>query len=137
MSADIAPRRRGKKGRNSVNGNVNGTPPGPQLTNPADEWICAFCEYDLFYGDEALYRRGIKNRKKILKRRKRARERAAKAASGNSILKPPQAKTEERYDDEALWEPRHPVEELPGVPVAKTGRGGGGGDGGRGVGGEG
>ncbi|KAF8655041.1 hypothetical protein AX16_003277 [Volvariella volvacea WC 439] len=52
------------------------------LTNPADEWICAFCEYDLFYGDEVGYRRAIRNRKKILKRRRRARERAAAAASG-------------------------------------------------------
>lgn len=132
LSADIPPRRRGKKASPS------GTAAGPQLTNPAEEWICAFCEYDLFYGDDAEYRRSIKSRKKILKRRKRAREKAAKAASGNSTLKGPQGKTEEGYDDEALWEPRHPVEELPGVPVAKMGRGGGDeGKGGGGGGGEG
>ncbi|PFH50994.1 hypothetical protein AMATHDRAFT_75195 [Amanita thiersii Skay4041] len=53
------------------------------LTNPGEEWICAFCEYDLFYGDEQRYRRAVRNRKKILRRRRRARERAAAAASGS------------------------------------------------------
>lgn len=52
------------------------------LTAPIDEWICANCEYSLFYGDEAGFRRSVKNRKKILSRRRRARERAAAAASG-------------------------------------------------------
>ena len=52
------------------------------LTNPADEWICPFCEYELFYGDDAGYHRAVRNRKKILRRRRRARERAAAAASG-------------------------------------------------------
>ena len=42
------------------------------LINPADEWVCPFCEYELFYGDEAEYRRAIRNRKKILRRRRRA-----------------------------------------------------------------
>lgn len=52
------------------------------LTNPLDEWVCPYCEYDLFYAGEGNFRRAIKNRKKILKRRRRARERAAAAASG-------------------------------------------------------
>ncbi|KAF8308323.1 hypothetical protein DL93DRAFT_2171175 [Clavulina sp. PMI_390] len=47
-----------------------------------DEWICSFCEYDLFFGGEASFRRALRQRKKILRRRRRARERAARAASG-------------------------------------------------------
>ena len=72
LSADVPPRRRKKASTANV------TP----LTNPIEEWICPFCEYDLFYGDSADYQRAINNRKKVLKRRRRARERAAAAASG-------------------------------------------------------
>ena len=74
LSAEIPPRRR-KKSEPTVT-------PVANLTNPADEWICPFCEYELFYGDEAAYARAVRNRKKILRRRRRARERAAAAASG-------------------------------------------------------
>lgn len=56
--------------------------PLAQVTQPTEEWICAFCEYDLFYGNEDAYRRAVRNRKKILRRRNRAAERAAAAASG-------------------------------------------------------
>ena len=85
LSAEI-PRRRKHKG------GVPAAPPAT-LTNPADEWICAFCEYDLFYGDEVRYRRAVRNRKKILRRRRRARERAAAAASGrmNATVAPASA----------------------------------------------
>ncbi|CAL1715174.1 unnamed protein product [Somion occarium] len=72
LSADVPPRRRSK---------ASGAPI-PNLTNPTDEWICPFCEYDLFYGDDQNFQRALRNRKKILKRRRRARERAAAAASG-------------------------------------------------------
>lgn len=67
LSAEI-PTRRGKKSQT--------TPPTTQLTNPTDEWICPFCEYELFYGNDPDYRRSVRNRKKILRRRRRA-ERAA------------------------------------------------------------
>ena len=67
LSAEI-PTRRSKKSQT--------TPPTAQLTNPADEWICPFCEYELFYGNDLDYRRSVRNRKKILRRRRRA-ERAA------------------------------------------------------------
>ncbi|KAL4252885.1 hypothetical protein ABKN59_003589 [Abortiporus biennis] len=73
LSADVPPRRRSKQ-RNVA--------PIANLSNPADEWICPFCEFDLFYGDQHDFQRAVRNRKKILKRRRRARERAAAAASG-------------------------------------------------------
>ncbi|KAH9058163.1 hypothetical protein EDB87DRAFT_956007 [Lactarius vividus] len=44
-----------------------------QLANAA-EWICPTCEYRLFYGDERGYRMGVRNRKKVLKRRRQPRE---------------------------------------------------------------
>lgn len=73
LSADVPPRRRKKTPVANV---------PPPLTNPIEEWICPFCEYDLFYGDDTDYQRAVNNRKKVLRRRRRARERAAAAASG-------------------------------------------------------
>lgn len=90
LAAELPPRRgSGKRADGKKNG-ANGTTgaaanggPGSTLVIPAsDEWICAFCEYDLFYGDDAAYKRAVNGRKKILKRRRRARERAAAAANG-------------------------------------------------------
>ena len=88
LTAEI-PRRRKQKGGEPEPQPATQAP----LTNPADEWICAFCEYDLFYGDELRYRRAVRNRKKILRRRRRAKERAAAAASGrtNSSVAPASA----------------------------------------------
>lgn len=74
--------------------------------HPSEEWICAFCDYELFYGEDPVYRRAVRSRKKILKRRRRARERAAAAAAGgggggtstakNSF---PPAPSEEDFDE--------------------------------------
>jgi hypothetical protein len=107
LSADIPPRRRqrGKKGAAVPAGEQ------PMLTNPAEEWICAFCEYDLFYGDEQQHRRAVRSRKKILRRRRRARERAAAAASGTSTAKAPPEKTQEEYDVHPGYAPG--VEDIP------------------------
>ncbi|TFK39495.1 hypothetical protein BDQ12DRAFT_681886 [Crucibulum laeve] len=104
LSAEIPPRRRKKS---------QAAQPTSQLTNPSEEWICAFCEYDLFYGDEQEYRRAVRNRKKILRRRRRARERAAAAASGSSKLKVPEKTVNEEYD--LPFEPS-PVDELSNLP---------------------
>jgi len=81
LSAQIPPKRR-KMGDVPLSDSMS------TLAAPLDEWICANCEYNLFYGDEASFRRSIKNRKKILSRRRRARERAAAAASGIAPLVP-------------------------------------------------
>ncbi|KAJ7114117.1 hypothetical protein C8R44DRAFT_796332 [Mycena epipterygia] len=94
LSADIPPRRRRGRGKKAP------APAGeqPVLTNPAEEWICAFCEYNLFYGDDQQHRQAVRSRKKILRRRRRARERAAAAASGTSTAKAPPEKAQEDYD---------------------------------------
>ena len=104
LSAEIPPRRRKKS-------EPNVTPVSTTLTNPADEWICPFCEYQLFYGDDQSYTRAVRNRKKILRRRRRARERAAAAASGAAA-----ATASEKGQDEDV----HPGFETPApLPVAK------------------
>ncbi|KAJ7846274.1 hypothetical protein B0H13DRAFT_2408432 [Mycena leptocephala] len=109
------PRRRGRKGANgNANGNANGAPAdgGPVLTNPADEWICAFCEYELFYGDDAQHRRAVRSRKKILRRRRRARERAAAAASGTGVTKKQHEERKREGEEEYEMHPGY----APGVP---------------------
>lgn len=66
--------------------------PHPQLGSSSmasyfagqDEWICAFCEYELFFGEPPLLARCMRRRKSVLRVRRRARERAAKAANGGS-----------------------------------------------------
>ncbi|CCA71371.1 hypothetical protein PIIN_05310 [Serendipita indica DSM 11827] len=73
LSAQIPPRRRKRDMTRSVA--LSAT-----LVSPIDEWICATCEYSLFYGDENAFRKAVRNRKRILLRRRKARERAAAAA---------------------------------------------------------
>ncbi|KAF7371092.1 hypothetical protein MSAN_00744000 [Mycena sanguinolenta] len=130
LSADIPPRRRRKNGSAAT---AKPTPQllgdGPALTNPADEWICAFCEYQLFYGDDAEHRRAVRSRKKILRRRRRARERAARAASGKgrSTFKGKENAPEEEYEMHPGWAPGAP-DALADVPKQTKWRGGGGAD---------
>jgi hypothetical protein len=104
LSAEIPPRR-GKKS--------SSVQPISQLTNPGEEWICAFCEYSLFYGGDQEYRRAVRNRKKILRRRRRARERAAAAASGNSTIKAAGRDDSANDDYDALFEPETLSPDLP------------------------
>lgn len=96
LSARLPPRR-----KRYGDADVASTP--TTLTNPAEEWICPFCEYKLFYGDEGEYQRAIRNRKKILKRRRRAQERAAAAASGRSAsnVAATSGRDDAAYDDES------------------------------------
>ncbi|KAJ7860370.1 hypothetical protein B0H14DRAFT_2744503 [Mycena olivaceomarginata] len=133
LSADIPPRRRRNKNAAAAAAAGAGAGAtagvGEALTNPADEWICAFCEYQLFYGDDAQHRRAVRNRKKILRRRRRARERAARAASGKgrSTFKGKEGgakEGEEEYEVHPGWAPGAPVD----VPKHTKWRGAGGAD---------
>ena len=107
LSARLPPRRKRY-------GDANATPPPATLANPADEWICPFCEYKLFYGEEVEYQRAIRNRKKVLKRRRRAQERAAAAASG----KPPSAAAAASERDDVTYDDGNREAEYEG-PYAK------------------
>lgn len=110
LSADLPPRRK-RSSRISAQ-------PASNLTNPADEWICAYCEYELFYGDDQDYRRAIRQRKKILRRRRRAQERAAAAASGNSKFKATSDRNRDDGDDDAEFEV--PEEEFGAKPLQQS-----------------
>ncbi|KAM0793557.1 hypothetical protein ACM66B_000994 [Microbotryomycetes sp. NB124-2] len=44
-----------------------------------DEWLCALCEYDLLFGDVD---KAVKQRRKVLKVRRKAKQRASKATAG-------------------------------------------------------
>jgi hypothetical protein len=87
-------------------GRANRKGEAPNMACAPDEWMCTFCEYDLFYGSDASFRRAVRSRKKILRRRRRARERAARAASGVAPVGPSsqtdevETEEEEDYDDE-------------------------------------
>jgi hypothetical protein len=76
LSAQLPPRRNKGERVSSGTGNI-------ATTAPEDEWICAFCEFDLFYSlNENAFRRAVRNRKRVLSRRRRAREKAAMSAGG-------------------------------------------------------
>ncbi|KAK7031693.1 hypothetical protein R3P38DRAFT_2774186 [Favolaschia claudopus] len=129
LSADIPPRRRRGGAKQAAAAQPAGE--GVVLNNPAEEWICAYCEYNLFYGDETQHRRAVRSRKKILKRRRRARERAARAASGKgrSAFKGKENKEgEEEYEMHPGWAPGAPTDPLGDVPKQTKWRGGTGAD---------
>ncbi|KAG8946654.1 hypothetical protein FRC04_011548 [Tulasnella sp. 424] len=98
------PRRRTKKSSKGSDGNKENARPTVTSSlppvQPADEWICSFCEFNLFYGDDAALRRAVRARKSLLRRRRRARERAAAAASGQGKLLSASARKGEESDGE-------------------------------------
>ncbi|GAA5908032.1 uncharacterized protein JCM6883_004094 [Sporobolomyces salmoneus] len=53
-----------------------------------DEWLCLFCEYQLFYGEEPALYRAVRKRKGVLKVRQKAKDRAQKATQGKSSSTP-------------------------------------------------
>lgn len=71
---------------------VSGPESHPQLGNSGltpffagmEEWLCTFCEAKILYGSTSNVSEMVRKRKGVLKVRKRAQERAAKAASGQT-----------------------------------------------------
>lgn len=86
--------------------NISNENSAPEDADVINEWICPFCEYNLFYGDEQAFRRALRGRKKILRRRRRARERAAAAAAGKAAPAATSSHVAEE-DEEALFEAPH------------------------------
>ncbi|EKM50547.1 uncharacterized protein PHACADRAFT_263886 [Phanerochaete carnosa HHB-10118-sp] len=128
LAADVPPQRKKK----------SSATPATTLSSPAEEWICPFCEYDLFYGDAAAYQRAISSRKKIMRRRRRARERAATAATGTKAAAAKNTPPAEPAHDDVLPEETSYAELVPAGPKkarpkggprdSRGGEGGGGGD---------
>jgi hypothetical protein len=50
-----------------------------------DEYICCFCEYDLFFGSAASLDKGIRRRKKLLERREKVHEKAKGVVDGKGL----------------------------------------------------
>lgn len=44
-----------------------------------DDWICVFCEYELYYGETPLMLRACRNRKKLVEKKTRAKTKASAA----------------------------------------------------------
>lgn len=65
---------------------AGGSRPNTSYFAGQDEWLCAFCDYDLFFGPDP--KKAIKKRKDVLKVRKKARDRASKAAGGAAPAAP-------------------------------------------------
>lgn len=60
----------------------NATPPGPDDPT-SEDYVCCFCDYELFYGSSAQSKKAVEKRKKMLARRRRAKERASGVANGS------------------------------------------------------
>lgn len=69
---------------------LNARPGGKQpkeneIAANSDEYVCCFCEYDLFYGSEALMEKTIRRRKKVLERRSKASAKARNVVDGKGL----------------------------------------------------
>lgn len=67
---------------------AGGSRPSTSYFAGPDEWLCAFCEYDLFYGDPASATKAIRRRKQVLKVRSKARRRAAGTSAPAPLVAP-------------------------------------------------
>lgn len=69
------------------------------LSRPGeDEFICCFCEYDLFYGTERQRRRAIRKRREEMKRKESIKVKAKNVADGKGKLN--DEEDDDDYDDE-------------------------------------
>ncbi|SPC61086.1 uncharacterized protein UHOD_01591 [Ustilago sp. UG-2017b] len=59
---------------------------GSALFTP-DDWICLFCEYELYYGEPPLMFRACRNRKKLVEKKSKAKSKAQAALSKKGSTK--------------------------------------------------
>ncbi|KIS71109.1 uncharacterized protein UMAG_01021 [Mycosarcoma maydis] len=52
-----------------------------------DDWICVFCEYELYYGEAPLMLRACRNRKKLVERKSKVKSKAQAALHKKSSAK--------------------------------------------------
>ncbi|KAL0066095.1 hypothetical protein AAF712_006926 [Marasmius tenuissimus] len=115
--------RSGKNGKADSTASVDTASNVNNLTQPGEEWICAFCEYELFYGDDADFRKAVRKRKAILKRRKRAREKAADKASGEAGRRVRERQRElekEQFNQAQTTQSQQPVADPDGDPESEA-----------------
>ncbi|OWT38552.1 hypothetical protein C366_04485 [Cryptococcus neoformans Tu401-1] len=76
-----------------------GAPQRRVVLRPSEEdYICCFCEYDLYYGSEKARKRAIRRRRRELKRKDAIKAKAKNVAEGRGVLKDDSEEDEE--DDE-------------------------------------
>lgn len=57
--------------------------PGADPTD--EEYVCCFCEYDLFFGSDQAMDKAVRRRKKVLERRQKAQEKAKGVMAGKGL----------------------------------------------------
>jgi hypothetical protein len=76
-----------KPGRKDAGAEVRRREPAarPGADQTDEEYVCCFCEYDLFFGsDQAMYK-AVRRRKKVLERRQKAQEKAKGVMAGKGL----------------------------------------------------
>ncbi|WVO14365.1 hypothetical protein L204_101998 [Cryptococcus depauperatus] len=75
-----------------------GVPQRRTLVRPSeDDYICSFCEYDLYYGSERARRQAVRRRRSELKRKEAIKAKAKNVAEGRGVIKD---ETDEDEDEE-------------------------------------
>ncbi|WVQ77688.1 hypothetical protein IAR50_007378 [Cryptococcus sp. DSM 104548] len=78
-----------------------GAPQKRTLVRPSeDDYVCCFCEYDLYYGSERARRRAIRSRKAELKRKEAIKTKAKNVAEGRGTFKNESDEEDEEDEDE-------------------------------------
>lgn len=76
-----------------------GAPQRRVTVRPSEEdYICCFCEYDLYYGSEKARKRAIRRRRRELKRKEAIKAKAKNVAEGKGVFKDDSEEDDE--DDE-------------------------------------
>ncbi|GAA5980749.1 hypothetical protein JCM10908_001763 [Rhodotorula pacifica] len=84
-----------------------------------DEWLCLFCEYELFYGEESLLYKAVRRRKNVLKVRKKAQDRANKATHAPETSATPSSGTPGAHPHHShARQDEGPIEAKPPSPPA-------------------
>jgi hypothetical protein len=68
-------------------------PNAPPVRPSEDDYICCFCEYDLFYGSERRRKAAIRKRRQELKRKENIKNKAKNVAEGKGKI------NESEYED--------------------------------------
>ncbi|WVQ80229.1 hypothetical protein IAT38_002334 [Cryptococcus sp. DSM 104549] len=78
-----------------------GAPTPRTVVRPSeDDYLCCFCEYDLYYGSEKARRRAVRRRRQELKRKEAIKTKAKNVAEGRGTVKE-ETDGEDDEDDEA------------------------------------
>ncbi|KAJ9477712.1 hypothetical protein PHBOTO_001270 [Pseudozyma hubeiensis] len=72
-----------------------------------DDWICVFCEYELYYGEAPLMLRACRNRKKLVEKKSKVKSKAQAALQKKASNKPHDTGCHHNHDHEHDHEHDH------------------------------